>query len=482
MPKRENPISRVNRPKMKIYLYNLGCARNIVDGEAMQGLLEKTGHTFVEDAGDAGAIIVNTCSFIEPAAEESVDAILEMARLKSEGSCSRLIVTGCLPERYRENLAAALPEVDAFLGTGAYDRVERALSGETEKGICLLPDPAAIPLHTRSTLRARSTHPACYVKIMEGCNRRCTYCIIPKLRGRLRSRTPEDIGREVRDMAEQGAPEIVIIGQDTTSYGDDLDGRTNLADLLALAAKAAPDAWIRFLYGHPDRIDDRLLETVRDHPNICPYFDIPVQHVSRAVLKRMGRGGHDRRFLEDLFSRIRDRVPDAALRTTVMTGFPGETEADFNELSEFVKTMRFDHLGAFVYSDADDLVSHRLAGHVPAEVAKDRMERLMTLQAEISLEKNEARVGQTHAVLLEENQHDGTAIGRTMFQAPEVDGITVVYASSTRSPNTAGDTSSETSPETSPETSLVDIGDFIGKRIHVTITQATEYDLEGVPA
>ena len=447
---------------MKIYLYNLGCVRNIVDGEAMQGLLEKTGHTFVEDARDAGAIIVNTCSFIEPAAEESVDAILEMARLKSQGACSRLIVTGCLPERYRENLAEALPEVDAFLGTGAYDHVEMALSGKTGKGTCLLPDPAGTPLHTRGTPRARSTHPVAYVKIMEGCNRRCTYCIIPQLRGRLRSRTPEDIAREIRDMAGGGFSEIIIIGQDTTSYGDDLEGRTDLADLLALAAKSAPDAWIRFLYGHPERIGERLLETVRDHSNICPYFDIPVQHVSRGVLKRMGRGGHDRRFLEDLFSRIREVIPDAALRTTVMTGFPGETEADFNELAEFVKTVRFDHLGAFVYSDADDLASHRLGGHVPAEVAKERMEQLMTLQAEISLEKNEARVGQTVPVLLEENQHDGTAIGRTMFQAPEVDGITVVY------------TSSETPP--------ADTGDFIGKRIHVTITQATEYDLEGVPA
>ena len=463
---------------MKIYLYNLGCVRNIVDGEAMQGLLEKTGHTFVEDARDAGAIIVNTCSFIEPAAEESVDAILEMARLKSEGSCSRLIVAGCLPERYRQNLAEALPEVDAFLGTGAYDRVEYALSGEMEKGVCLFPDPAAIPLHTRSTPRARSPHPVAYVKIMEGCNRRCTYCIIPQLRGRLRSRTPEDIGREIRDMAGQGFSEIVIIGQDTTSYGDDLDDRPELADILTLAAKAAPDAWIRFLYGHPNRIDSRLLETVRDHPNICPYFDIPVQHVSQTVLKRMGRGGHDRRFLEDLFSRIRSKIPDAALRTTVMTGFPGETEADFNELAEFVKTVRFDHMGAFVYSDADDLASHRLSGHVSAEVAKDRMERLMTIQAEISLEKNEARVGQTVSVLLEENQYDGTAIGRTMFQAPEVDGITVVYASSMPRPNTA----QSTSPGASPGTSPTDIGDFIGKRIHVTITQATEYDLEGVPA
>ena len=439
---------------MKIYLHNLGCARNIVDGEAMLGELEMAGHTIVPDAGDAEAIVVNTCSFIQSASEESVDAILELAEMKKAGNCRRLVVTGCLPQRYRNEMTAELPEVDVFLGTGAYGEIIAALNKDMEPGACILPEPSSIPLHTHNTMRVHSTYPVAYVKIMEGCNRHCTYCIIPELRGKLRSREPGDVGLEVSRLAEQGFAEIVIIGQDTTSYGDDIGRGTNLAYLLDIAARAAPDSWIRFLYGHPDRIDDALLETIRKHANICPYFDIPIQHVSSRVLKRMGRGGHDAAYLHKLFNRIRDNIPGAALRTTVMTGFPGETEKDFEQLYEFVRKTGFDHLGAFVYSDADDLVSHRLSGHVPGEIAQDRMERLMTLQADISLEKNENRVGREFTVLVEEDQHDGSFIGRAMFQAPEVDGITVIYTKE----------------------------GFIGEFINVTITDAMEYDLEGVPA
>lgn len=439
---------------MKVYLHNLGCARNIVDGEVMLGQLEKAGHTVIDDAAEAEAIVVNTCGFIESASQEAVDAILELAEMKRAGACKRLIVTGCLPQRYQDDLSAELPEVDAFLGTGAYDCVASAVGGKLGTGTTLLPAPASLPLHTRHTLRVRTTYPVAYVKIMEGCNRHCTYCIIPALRGKLRSRPMQDVIREAAALSEQGFPEIVIIGQDTTSYGDDLDPGTTLAGMLSRVAEAAPESWIRFLYGHPDRIDDALLETVRKHPNICPYFDIPIQHVSPAVLKRMGRGSQDPDFLAALFNRIRRAIPEAALRTTVMTGFPGETETDFEELCEFVTTIGFDHLGAFVYSDADDLSSHSLPHHVPPNVATDRMARLMALQAEISLEKNEARVGREFSVMVEENQHDGSFIGRTMFQAPEVDGITVIYTTDAA----------------------------VGQFITVRITDATEYDLEGVPA
>jgi ribosomal protein S12 methylthiotransferase len=293
-----------------------------------------------------------------------------------------------------------------------------------------------------------------YVKIMEGCNRHCTYCIIPALRGKLRSRPPEDIIGEVAALAENGFPEIVIIGQDTTSYGDDLGGGVDLAGLLAACAVTAPRSWIRFLYGHPDRIDDALLDTVRSHSNICRYFDIPIQHVSTSVLTRMGRGRHDEKFLDALFSRIRTAMPDAALRTTVMTGFPGETEKDFRQLCDFIQKTGFDHLGAFVYSDADDLASHRLAGHIPTKTAEGRMNRLMSMQAEISLAKNENRIGREYMVLVEENQEAASFIGRTTFQAPEVDGITVIYSTDCT----------------------------IGEFLNVRITDATEYDLEGVPA
>ncbi len=439
---------------MKVYLHNLGCARNIVDGEAMLGRLETAGHTLTDDADEAEAIVVNTCGFIDPAAEESVDAILELAEMKHSGVCKRLIVTGCLPQRYQDDLPDALPEVDAFLGTGAYDRVVPAVSGEIKTGACMLPDPASIPLHTRHTMRVQTTYPVAYVKVMEGCNRRCTYCIIPKLRGRLRSRPLEDIIDEAAALTQAGFPEIVLIGQDTTSYGEDLASGANLAQLVSATARAAPMAWVRFLYGHPDRIDDDLLEAIRDNTNTCPYFDIPIQHVSPSVLKRMGRGSHGEEFFEALFERIRKAVPGAALRTTVITGFPGETEDDFSRLCEFVQRIGFDHLGAFVYSDADDLASHGLSNHVPAEVANARMERLMALQAEISLGKNETLIGREFAVLVEEDQKDGSFIGRTMFQAPEVDGITVIY------------------------TDNASVGQFI----KVRITEATEYDLEGVPA
>lgn len=441
---------------VKVYLHNLGCARNIVDGEAMLGRLEKAGHRVVDDADGAEAVIVNTCGFIDAASEESVDAILELAQLKNGGACRRLIVTGCLPQRYQDDLPAELPEVDAFLGTGAYDRVVDAINGDMENGACLLPDPASLPLHTRHTMRVQTTYPVAYVKVMEGCNRHCTYCIIPKLRGRLRSRPPEDVIEEAAALSLSGFSEIVLIGQDTTSYGYDLHPGDNLAGLITGAAQSAPGSWIRFLYGHPDRIDNDLLEAVRKHPNVCRYFDIPIQHVSPSVLKRMGRGSHDGGFFEALFSRIREAVPGAALRTTVMTGFPGETEDDFLQMYDFVKKIGFDHLGAFVYSDAEDLASHRLSHHVPTDAAEERMDRLMSLQSEISLEKNEAYVGREFTVLVEEDQQDGSFIGRTMFQAPEVDGITVVY---------------------SRERDLA-----VGQFINVRITDATEYDLEGVPA
>lgn len=444
---------------MKVYLYNLGCARNIVDGETMLGQLESAGHTIVDDPEDARAIVVNTCGFIDPAAEESVDTILEAAELKKTAACRRLVVAGCLPQRHGEPMTDLLPEVDVFLGTGAYDRVVAAINGNIDSGTCVLPDPSSIPLHTGNTRRILTKRPVAYVKIMEGCNRHCTYCIIPRLRGTLRSRPQQDIVREIADLSEKGFSEIVIVGQDTTSYGDDLARGSNLADLIALAAETAPESWIRFLYGHPDRIDDRLLETVNTHPNICSYFDVPIQHVSPSVLRRMGRlrrgkGESDVRKLEALFAHIRRSIPEATLRTTAMTGFPGETEEDFEQLFEFVKKIGFDHLGTFVYSDAPDLASHKLSGHVPEDVAGDRMNRLMTLQAEISLEKNENRIGREFTVLVEEDPGDGSVIGRTRFQAPEVDGITLVYAEDAA------------------------IGDFIPARI----TGATEYDLEGVPA
>lgn len=438
---------------MMIYLCSLGCARNQVDSEAMLGALAAAGHGITREPGAAEAIVVNTCGFIEAATQEAVDSILELAAYKEAGSCRQLIVTGCLPERYRDHLVSELPEVDTFLGTGAYDRIVAAVEGRLAPDNCHLPSPETLPLHTYRTMRVQDTFPLAYLKIMEGCNRYCTYCIIPKLRGRLRSRPPEDVTEEAAALAEAGFKEIVIIGQDTTSYGCDFDPPVHLSELLDRVAERVAHVRLRFLYGHPDRIDEALLETIARHDNICNYFDIPIQHVSRSVLKMMGRR-QDANQLRDLFERIRRAVPDAALRTTVMVGFPGETEADFTELLDFVEAVKFDHLGAFVYSDADDLPSHGLPDHVPQEVANERLDRLMRLQADISSENNSNKIGNTYSVLIEEKESEGVYTGRTIFQAPEVDGITAVFAENLK----------------------------IGQHLNVRITDATEYDLEGVPA
>ncbi len=438
---------------MMIYLCSLGCARNQVDSEAMLGSLAAAGHGITRDPEAADVIVVNTCGFIEAATEEAIDTILELARYKEAGSCRKLIVAGCLPERYRDHLAAELPEVDIFLGTGAYDRIVAAVDGLLPPNSCHLPSPDTLPLHTHMTMRVQDTFPLAYLKIMEGCNRHCTYCIIPKLRGRLRSRPTEDIVREAEALAEAGFKEIVIIGQDTTSYGCDFDPPVNFAKLLHQVAQRVSNVRLRFLYGHPDRIEDELLQTISAHINVCSYFDVPIQHVSQSVLKRMGRR-QDAHQLRGLFERIRSAVPDAALRTTVMVGFPGETEADFAELLDFVEAVKFDHLGAFIYSDADDLPSHALPDHVPEDVARDRLDRLMRLQADISSENNQNKIGNTYCVLIEEKESEGVYTGRTFFQAPEVDGITVVFAENLE----------------------------IGQYQNVRITDATEYDLEGVPA
>lgn len=437
---------------MNIYLCNLGCVRNQVDGEVMLGALKAAGHDIVDEPGQADAIVVNTCGFIQSAAEESIDTILELAGYKQSGDC-RLIVTGCLPERYREETAEQLPEVDAFLGTGAYDRIVDAVEGKLAGGACELPEPASLALMTHQTPRQPDTFPTAYVKVTEGCNRHCTYCVIPKLRGRLRSRPIDDIKREVEALAKAGFKEIVVVGQDTTSYGVDRDADTTLARLLDALAKAAPAAWIRFLYGHPDRIDAALLDTIAARDNLCPYFDIPIQHVSAPVLKRMGRR-QDRTRLKTLFARIRAAIPDAALRTTLMVGFPGETEHDFDRMLDFVETVRFDHLGAFIYSDADDIAAHRLPDPVDKDTAQDRLDRLMFRQAEISAEKNRALIGRSFAVLVESVEADSVYGGRTRFQAPEVDGITLIH------------------------TDHLEIGQWV----NVRITDATEYDIEGVPA
>jgi ribosomal protein S12 methylthiotransferase len=445
----------------KLYLESMGCARNQVDSEIMNGRLKKAGWTLTEDPAEAATIVVNTCSFIESAAQESIDAILELAEYKKEGTCTRLVVTGCLPERYRENIVNSLPEVDVFLGTGAYDQIISAVQDPKFTNQCVLPDPDLITLQDKDSPRDLSQSHLAYLKIAEGCSKACTYCIIPKLRGKQHSRHPEDIVSEARRLVADGAKELVLVAQDTTAYGRDLTAPINLGQLMESLAGIKFDdeqnidgPWFRILYGHPESIEDSFIKTVASFHNICSYFDIPIQHASTDVLNRMGRQ-YARNNLSRLFDRIRTHVPDAALRTTVIVGFPGETDKDFEELMGFVEEVRFDHLGAFIYSDSDDLSSHHLSSHVPQDVARERYHQLMSAQSAISSENNQKYIGNIVKILVEESLENNLYAGRTTFQAPEVDGISYI--------------------NTSARLFSLKIGSFTDMRV----TDAMEYDLMG---
>ena len=445
----------------KLYLESLGCARNQVDSEIMNGRLKKAGWALTDDPGEAATIVVNTCSFIESAAQESVDTILELAEFKKEGDCTRLVVTGCLPERYREDIVTSLPEVDVFLGTGAYDQIISAVQDPKFTNQCVLPDPDLISLQDKDSPRDLVQPHLAYLKIAEGCSRACTYCVIPKLRGNQRSRLPEDIVSEARRLVAGGAKELVLVAQDTTAYGRDLVKPVNLGQLMESLAgtkfngEQNPDVpWFRVLYGHPESIEDSFIKTVASFHNVCSYFDIPIQHASTGVLKRMGRQ-YTRRNLSRLFDRIRTLVPDAVLRTTIIVGFPGETDKDFEELLSFAEDVRFDHLGVFIYSDSDDLSSHHLSSHVPGDVARERYHQIMSAQSGISSENNQKYIGKTVKVLVEESLENDLFAGRTNFQAPEGDGISYI--------------------NTSHRPFDLKIGSFTDMRV----TDAMEYDLMG---
>jgi ribosomal protein S12 methylthiotransferase len=446
---------------MKLHLISLGCAKNQVDSEIMLGRLAQAGWTITEDPEEAHTIVVNTCSFIEAAAQESLDMILELADYKKNGTCRRLVVAGCLPERYREEILQTMPEVDVFLGTGAFDQIVAAVGDLRIVHEAILPDPDRVLYHGQDCPRVLSTPHMAYLKVAEGCSRGCTYCIIPKLRGSHKSRPLEDVVAEARDLVASGVRELILVAQDTTAYGGDLVpavslGRmvNRLATLSAGKGRKAEKPWIRVLYGHPESIDEEFIRAVASHPNVCPYFDVPIQHASNHVLKRMGRR-YTRDSLRDLFRRIRAQVPGACLRTTVIVGFPGETDKDFTEVLEFAEEIRFDHLGVFVYSDADDIPSHRLRGYVPKPVAQDRYDQLMSAQMDIAAGNNQAHIDKTYPVLIEENLGNHLYAGRTYFQAPEVDGVTYV------------------------NTALSGHELMIGRFVRARINDAMEYDLMG---
>jgi ribosomal protein S12 methylthiotransferase len=445
----------------KLYLESLGCARNQVDSEIMIGRLKKAGWALTDDPEQADAIVVNTCSFIESAAEESIDAILELAQYKQDGICKRLVVTGCLPQRYREDILASLPEVDVFLGTGAFNQIVNAVQDPKFTHQCMLPDPDLTSLQQQNDPRDLSIPHLAYLKIAEGCSKSCTSCIIPKLRGRQNSRPIDDIVSEARRLVANGAKEVVLVAQDTTAYGKDLPAPASLSQLVKRLVKIKADdrqgnvePWFRVLYGHPESIEDSFIKTVAAFNNFCHYFDIPIQHVSTSVLKHMGRR-YTRKDLYRLFDKIRSQVPDAVLRTTIIVGFPGETDKDFDELLRFAEDVRFDHLGAFIYSDSEDLVSHHLTKHVPPDVARDRYHQLMSAQSGISSENNQKYIGKIVRVLVEESLENHLFAGRTKFQAPEVDGISYV------------------------NTGSLSFGLKIGSFADMRVTDAMEYDLMG---
>jgi ribosomal protein S12 methylthiotransferase len=409
---------------LSVYIETLGCARNQVDSEVMAAALGRAGWRLCDDPGDAEVIVVNTCSFIESATDESIDTILALAAYKTQGRCRRLIVSGCLPERYREETAKALPEVDQFLGTGAYDQVVAAVSGAVAQGACLLPDPDGIDIQAPALRRPFARH-AAYLKIAEGCSRHCTFCIIPKLRGRQKSRLPEAVIEEARALTADGVREITLVAQETTAYGRDLAGRTTLADLMRNLADVGDHVWYRFLYGHPQTMTTELVRTIAQNPKLCPYFDVPIQHASETVLQSMGRR-YRADDLKRLFADIREILPEAALRTTVLVGFPGERDSDFQQLADLVRQMEFDHLGVFAYSNAEDLASHGLGNHVEPHVARERLDVLMQIQREISERRLMRWDEQQVTVLVEKQAEPGIYTARSMFQAPEVDGCVLI--------------------------------------------------------
>ncbi|HBG46557.1 MAG TPA: 30S ribosomal protein S12 methylthiotransferase RimO [Deltaproteobacteria bacterium] len=402
----------------KVCLISLGCPKNLVDSEVMLGILKGSGMELTSAEGDADVLIVNTCGFIGDAKEESIDEILALAEHKKTGRCRRLIVTGCLSQRYKEELAESLPEVDCFIGTGEYHRIAEAVQeGFRERVLVGLPT----FIHDYTTPRIISTPGYyAYVKVAEGCSNHCSYCSIPSIRGSFRSRSVESVVREAEALSAQGIKEINLIAQDTTSFGKDRG--EGLEALLKGLVPVKGIEWIRLLYLYPGRITDELISIMKGEEKVLSYIDLPLQHISPPVLKAMNRL-YDRAGVEALIEKIRSRLPDAVLRTSMITGFPGETEKDFEELLGFVEAARFDRLGAFVYSREEGTPAYSMKGQVPKKVKAGRMEALMAAQREISLEKNSALVGKKLLVLVEGPGEEGYAFkGRASAQAPDVDG------------------------------------------------------------
>lgn len=437
----------------KVFFETLGCAKNQVDSEVMIGLLDQNSYFMTPNPEEADIIVVNTCGFIESAKAESVETILELAQYKAEGKCQMLVVTGCLAERYADSLKEELPEVDVFVGTGSFDEIipiiDRAFKGEgvlIEKGDInkqfseLLPRILSTPSHMA------------YLKIAEGCDNCCTYCIIPKLRGSYRSRRMEDVVYEAKYLVSQGVKELIIIAQDITRFGEDLYGQYRLADLLRELNALEGLKWIRLQYCYPDIVDETLIKAIAECDKVAKYIDIPIQHCNDRILKLMNRKT-SKASIVGLIEMLRSYVPDIAIRSTLIAGFPGETEEEFEELLEFVKTMKLDKLGAFAYSIEEDTAAAKLGGQLDEETKAARRDAILETQMHVSHEKMLSHVGKTLEVVIEETvPGENIFIGRTQFDAPEIDGVVYVHTDQ-----------------------VLEIGTFV----MVTITDAMEYDLIG---
>ena len=415
------------KSKKKTFLISLGCAKNLVDSEHVLGLLKTNGFPLVSSLKEAQVAIVNTCGFIQSAVEESIETILEVAKKKKKGELEALFVMGCFVQRYGYKLLKEIPEVDGWLGTGEIHKIVDILeAGPTDPPSLLISRPTTLADH--SVPRAQTTpFYSAYLKIAEGCSHGCSYCTIPRLRGSFRSRSMASLAIEAENMVGRGVKEINLIGQDTTMYGRDLDGDIGLENLLERLIQVRGLRWIRMLYGHPQGISDRLLELVDGEEMICPYLDIPFQHINGEILKAMGRHGNGETPWK-LIERIRSKTRQISLRTTVMVGFPGETDKIFEELYNFVKAVEFDHLGAFIFSPEEGTPAAKLETAVEERVAKERLEAIMHLQAEISRGKNQGMVGQRVSVLVEgvSPETDLLLKGRTATMAPDVDGQVLI--------------------------------------------------------
>lgn len=405
---------------MKVYIETLGCPKNFNDSQVAAGILEKNNHIMVESPEESDVIIVNTCGFINDAKTESIGRIFDMAQFKENGR--KLIVSGCLSQRYADELFEEMPEVDAFIGVNEYEQLPQLL--ENLKGRQIVRNGCNLDTLERSVRKLDENPYTATIKIAEGCNNICAYCIIPKIRGKYRSKREEDIIEEAKELAAAGCKELILIAQDVTYYGKDLYGEYRLAKLLRQLCRIEGIVWIRLMYCYEDRITDELIETITSEEKVCNYLDIPIQHASDNVLKAMNRRS-TAASIDQTVKKLKSSIPDIHIRTTLIVGFPGETEADYEKLIDFVERERFARLGVFAYSQEENTIAGEMKNQIDEEIKEQRLDGIMRRQLDISLELNREKIGSTLEVLVEEEDEDGSYIGRSRYDAPEIDNAVI---------------------------------------------------------